>query len=170
MGSIYGDGSEGIFTFLQPAPHGVSCYIILHCWCEEGLLHSTCITFLFLFFVNQFKVSYTYPSRNLSFSFHTSYLKPEWYNVFPKPLVIWIIIYKQYVSIKIVETLQNIFLLLQMFWLRDKDNFQKIIREMSAFQKNIWNCEGFETNQFLLESQHFLSEVRFKFFNIQMCD
>lgn len=55
---------------LPSAPHGVSCYIILHCWCEKGLLHCTWVTFLFLFFANQFKVSCIHLFPSLSFFPH----------------------------------------------------------------------------------------------------
>ena len=66
------------------------------------------------------------------------------------------------------EILENIFLLLQMLWLRNKTNLHKSNKEHVGFSKNVSNCEAFETNWCLLESQHSLLELRCKDFNIQI--
>lgn len=70
-------------AFLQHAPPGVSCYIILHCWCEKDLLYS-CHGSLWhgslscLFFTNQFNVTYSHLSPSLSISFLSGYLNPAY--------------------------------------------------------------------------------------------
>lgn len=65
------------------------------------------------------------------------------------------------------EILQNIFLLLQMLWLRDKTNLHKSNKENVGFSKKCLKLWRIWDNRCLLESQHSLSELRCKDFNIQ---